>query len=351
MFVLLPWKVNFSQMEIYGIYNEKTYRQNFSKHFEWIDFNIELGKHLFGGSGRKAIAIDPSYISKSRRHTQGIGRFWSGCAQQARHGLEILDIGLIDINRKDCVSLKAVQTPSPKSLAEAGVTLPKWYLVNILLDKERLMRLSKYIVADAYFATFDFAKGLTDEGFHLVSRFRSDAALMYIHEGPSDKKRGRPKKHDGKTDVRSLDMSQFKPVKPLNGQGRFFSAVAYSKSLKRKVRLVVFQPDDGKPILYFSTDVTMAAKDVAEYYQTHFQIEFCYRDGKQFARLCDCQSRSFDALDFAFNASLSAVNLSKVVINEAYPNFSLANFKSLIYKTYISLNDFLPCQAFDQTSQ
>lgn len=95
-------------------------------------------------------------------------------------------------------------------------------------------------------------------------------------------------------------MPQFEPVKSLNGQGRFFTAAAYSKSLKRKVRLVVFQPDNGKPILYFSTDVTMAAKNVAEYYRTHFQIEFCYRDGKQFARLCDCQSRSFDALDFAF---------------------------------------------------
>lgn len=126
-----------------------------------------------------------------------------GQSARSRPGTDskILGIGLIDIGRKDYVSLKAMQTPSPKSLAEAGVTLPKWYLVNILLNKERLMRLSKYIVADAYFATFNFAKGLTDERFHLVNRFRSDAALMYITKAPPTKKRGRPEMYDGKIDV------------------------------------------------------------------------------------------------------------------------------------------------------
>src|SRR5574344_2643878 len=117
LFILLPRKVNFTQMEIYGNYCEKSYRKHFSKPLEWIDLNIELGKHLFEPSDRKAIAIDPSYISKSGKHTQGIGTFWSGCAQQAKHGLEILGIGLIDIDKKECVSLKAIQTPSPKSLA------------------------------------------------------------------------------------------------------------------------------------------------------------------------------------------------------------------------------------------
>lgn len=85
-------------------------------------------------------------------------------------------------------------------------------------------------------------------------------------------------------------MSRFEPVEFLNDQGRSFTAAAYSKSLKRRVQLIVFQLDGGKPILYFSTNETMAAKDVAEYYRTRFPIEFCYRDGKQFAGLCDCQS-------------------------------------------------------------
>ena len=292
MFALLPRKVNFTQLEIYGKYCEKTYRSGFSKSFEWVDFNLELSSRLFKAGDRKAIAIDPSYISKSGKHTHGIGRFWSGCAQQVKHGLEILGIGLIDIDRKDCVSLKAVQTPSPKSLAECGVTLVKWYLTCILNLRDKLIRQSRYVVADAYFSVSEFANGLEEFGFHLVSRFRSDAAMMYLYTGGRTGKKGRPKEYDGKIDFKNLDMD-------------------------------------------FSTDTNMSARNVVEFYRTRFQIEFCYRDSKQFTGLCDCQARDFDKLDFAFNASLTSVNVAKVVINTEYPTFSIANFKSLLYNCYL----------------
>ena len=258
MFALLPRKVNFTQLEIYGKYCEKTYRSGFSKSFEWVDFNLELSSRLVKEGDRKAIAIDPSYISKSGKHTHGIGRFWSGCAQQVKHGLEILGIGLIDIDRKDCVSLKAVQTPSPKSLAECGVTLVKWYLTCILNLRDKLIRQSRYVVADAYFSVSEFANGLEEFGFHLVSRFRSDAAMMYLYTGGRTGKKGRPKEYDG----------------------------------------------------------------------------------KQYTGLCDCLARDFDKLDFAFNASLTSVNVAKVVINMEYPTFSIANFKSLLYNCYLTKRFF-----------
>lgn len=335
LFALLPRKVNYTQLQKFGKYCEKTYRNHFSNPFNWLDFNIELSRMLFKSTDRKAIAIDPSYISKSGKHTHGIGNFWSGCAQTVKRGLEILGIGLIDIDCKECLMLKAVQTPSPKSLAECGCSLTKWYLLNILRYKEKLLSISKYIVADAYFATFGFAKGLVDEGFQLVSRFRADAAMMYLYEGPKTGKRGRPKTYDGKVDIKNPNMKKFRKVNIFKDEGQFYTAIVYSKSLKRNVRLVVFHPNGGKPVLYFSTDVKMKAKDVVEYYRTRFQVEFCYRDGKQFTGLCDCQARNFNALDFSFNASLAAVNVAKLVIKEEYPGFSIANLKSLLYNAYI----------------
>ena len=89
----------------------------------------------------------------------------------------------------------------------------------------------------------------------------------------------------------------------------------------------------------------MSAKDIVEYYRTRFQIESCYRDGKQFAGLCDCQARDFAKLDFAFNASLSAVIVAKAVIKEHYPTFSMANLKSLLYNAYI-MNRFFVMSGF-----
>ena len=257
-----------------------------------------------------------------------------------KHGLEILGIGLIDIDRKDCVSVKAVQTPSPKSLAECGVTLVKWYLTCILNLRDKLIQQSRYVVADAYFSVSEFANGLEENGFHLVSRFCSDAAMMYLYTGGRTGKKGRPKEYDGKIDFKNLDMEKVEKVAIFPEEGDFYTVIAYSKSLRRKVRLVVFQPSKGKPVLYFSTDTSMPAKDVVEYSRTRFQIEFCFRDGKQYTGLCDSQARDSARLDFAFNASLSAVNVAKVVIKQEYPSFSIANIKSLLYNCYVTKRFF-----------
>ena len=335
MFALLPGKINFSQLEIYGKYCAKTYGSRFTELFKWEDFNIGLSGFFLGKAGRKAIIIDQSHISKSGTHTQGIGNFWSGCAQQVKHGLEILGIGLIDIDKKDYLSVKAVQTPSPKSLAECGLTMVKWYLTCVLNLRDKLIPYSRYVVADAYFAVYDFVSGLVEHGFHMVGRLRSDADMMYLYGGGPTGKRGRPRAYDGKIDFENLDMSKVEKVRIFPEEGDFYTTIAYSKSLKRNVRLVIFKPSAGKHILYFSTDVNMSAKNVVEYYRTRFQIEFCFRDGKQYTGLCDCQARDFARLDFAFNASLAAVNVAKVVIRQEYPTFSIANLKSLLYNCYV----------------
>jgi hypothetical protein len=340
MFVISPRKINFSRLEIYGNYCEKTYRQNFSKPFDWVGLNLELSRSLFEDSDRKAIALDPCYISKSGKHTFGNGRFWSGAAQQVKHGLEILGVGLIDIDRKDCVAIKAVQTPSPKSLSECGLTLVKWYLTCILSLRDRLIQQSRYVVADSYFAVREFAGGLASAEFHLVSRFRCDAALMYLYEGERTGRRGRPKTYNGKIAFNHLNMNKVKKVNIFPGEGSFFTVIAYFKSFGRNVRLVIFQPKEGKHILYFSIDTRMSAKNVVEYYRTRFQIEFRFRDGKQFTSLCDCQARDAAKLDFAFNASLSVVNIVKVVIKVQYPSLSIAGLKALFYNYYMAQRFF-----------
>lgn len=96
----------------------------------------------------------------------------------------------------------------------------------------------------------EFANGLEEFGFHLVSRFRSDAAMMYLYTGGHTGKKGRPKEYDGKIDFKNLDMEKVKKVNIFPDEGAFYTTIAYSKSLKRKVRLVVFLPKDGKPILF-----------------------------------------------------------------------------------------------------
>lgn len=150
--MVIPRKINFTQLARYGNRCERCYRQTFSKKFDWVQYNMNLMEKLFGKNDRKAIAIDPSYISKSGKHTPNIGYFWSGVAGAAKIGLEILDIGIIDIDMKDCLMLKAEQTPNTENLQKKNYTLIDWYLHVLEGVKDRLLTISKYVVADAYFA-------------------------------------------------------------------------------------------------------------------------------------------------------------------------------------------------------
>ncbi len=83
-------------------------------------------------------------------------------------------------------------------------------------------------------------------------------------------------------------------------EGEAFELVAWCKSLKQKIRLVIHYLPGGVHRLYFSTDTSVCGNDVYDIYRTRFQIEFCFRDGHQFTGLLDCQARNEKALDFAY---------------------------------------------------
>jgi hypothetical protein len=59
---------------------------------------------------------------------------------------------------------------------------------------------------------------------------------------------------------------------------------------------------------YFSTDLEQYGEKIVRYYRSRFQIEFLYRDAKQFTELTSCQARSENKLDFHFNAALTSIN-------------------------------------------
>ena len=128
--------------------------------------------------------------------------------------------------------------------------------------KDRLLTISKYVVADAYFAKSAFAQGVTDLGFHLVSRLRDDANLMYIYNGKPTGKRGRPKVYGEKIDFDNPDYSRMERIEVESEDGELYTLVAYSKAMKRNIRLVIWRSTKGKHKLYFSTDVDMSGKEV-----------------------------------------------------------------------------------------
>lgn len=70
LLVSLRGRFNFMNLGRYGLFNEVTYRQRFSKAFDFMAFNSKLiTAHC---SKERMIAFDPSYLPKSGKHTFGL---------------------------------------------------------------------------------------------------------------------------------------------------------------------------------------------------------------------------------------------------------------------------------------
>lgn len=130
LYMVLPRKINFTQMGRYSDSSEQRFRQLFEREFDWMQFNLFLMRQRFDESVRKALAIDASYISKSGKKTPYIGKFWSGCASAMKQGLEILGIDIVGIDSRDCMMLRAEQTLDKAYLDKQGdgYNLVDWYL-------------------------------------------------------------------------------------------------------------------------------------------------------------------------------------------------------------------------------
>ena len=329
-------RLNFTQMARCGRSCESRFRQNFRKSFDWLSFNRSFLESTKGH--RIAIAIDPCYISKSGKKTPGLDWFWSGCASAMKRGLEFLGLSVIDADAKDVVFLKAEQTFTEKCRGRKpkctkGMKEPDsltgWYLRILSRNAKQLLSICNVIVADAYFSKESFVTGVISLGFNIISRFRDDVNLKYIYRGPKTGKKGRPQKFAGKVNLAELDMNIFREETSTDGNQtyRLYTADVWAVSLGREVRVVIVDYIDTDKKrqtrkVFFCTDLTKSANDIFDIYRTRFQLEFVYRDGKQFTGLTHCQARNKEALSFAFNASLSSVNVARAYARKEGYNLS-----------------------------
>ena len=147
-----------------------------------------------------------------------------------------------------------------------------------------------------------------------LSRLANCASTPISAISTRDRKRpgpGRPKTYDGK--VHWDDLSRFEKVETDDDDIVLYHQVLNHVQFQCNLRVVlVVDTKHHRRAVLFSTDVALDALTLYRYYKARFQIEFLFRDAKQFTGLTDCQARSQAKLHFHFNASLSAVTLAKL---------------------------------------
>ena len=346
LFMGLRGKYNFINIARYGAYNEKTYRNQMEQTFDWAGFNTELIHS--NCSSELILAYDPSYLSKSGKKTPNVGMFWSGTAQKVKRGIEIGSLAVVDIINGTAFSLEAVQTPvfaKGSNHEESSVDNHLGVILNRVEEAKKLN--IEYIAVDGFFAKKKFVNGITDNShLNVICKFRQDANLRYTYKGPKSTGKGRPKQYVGKVDTNLIDRRRIKYCFSIDDDTCVFSGIVYSISLKRQVRIVYIEhygPDGyaHSHAILFSTDLTLSAEKILQYYKQRFQIEFLFRDAKNFAGMEHCQARSENKIKFHVNASLTTVSLAKALHYLSIPkdqreSFSMLDLKTLYFNQYIT---------------
>jgi DDE superfamily endonuclease len=376
-------KANFTNLSRYGEYSERTYRRQYQKSFDFMPFHAQTIAAAIEPSREQIAAIDCSFIGKSGKQTWGVDNFYHGSISKSQKGLEISVIAVVDVLAHQGYTLSVNQTattnrqPIPdaqptakkkrkskstsKSKAKTEPVMServKGYLEQLKTARAHLPTAVKYLAADSFYSKKSVVDGVVELDLHLVSKLRIDADLRYCYTG-EQKPKGAPRKYDGQVDF--SDLSRLELSGELADGTKVYSQVVWHVSLKRKIRIVYLvdqrNPDKQRVALLFSTDTKIDPIRLYEYYKSRFQIEFIFRDAKQFTGICDCQSRQQKALDFHFNASLAALNIAKL---EQQPtqsdtgkdlqpqSFSMATYKRLALNGHL-LERFISMLGLDPT--
>ena len=352
--MVLCGRVNFTNLSRYSEINERTYRRQYSRSYNFIRSNAQVIEKAISASARQMIAIDCSFVPKSGKATYGIEYFWNGSAGSAEKGLEISVVSIVDVDAKQGYALSVQQTPPARP--ESETTRIDRYLEHLQATYPYLPIAAHYVVNDGFYSKIKWVDGVKALNLDVIGKLRCDADLRYDYTGVQ-KPRGRKRKYDGKVDL--TDVSRMTFVTEIEPKLHLYTVVVWSLSLKRKVRLAYLldsrNPSRTGRILLFSTDINIDAKDILTFYKSRFQIEFIFRDAKQFTGLADCQARDLTKLDFHFNACLLALNLAKFQAWQSHqfshPEtpfiFSMASYKRLalnrhLLERFISLLDLEP---------
>jgi hypothetical protein len=183
--------------------------------------------------------------------------------------------------------------------------------------------LSNILLVDGYFAKYNFVTPIWElTPLTIVCRLRDDANLKYLHNGKQSGK-GRPRIYKGKVDLSNIDKRVFKKEYSEEHM-TVYAAVVHSVSLKRNIKVAYTEIKDSKgkirtTKLFFSTDIKMKGFEIVRYYKARFQIEYLYRDAKQFTGLEHGQSRSPSKMYNHFNITLSPISIGKVLLRHQVP--------------------------------
>jgi hypothetical protein len=189
-----------------------------------------------------------------------------------------------------------------------------------LLLLNGLFRLT-YLVLDGHFGNNNALQMAHQCGLHLISKLRRDTALYFPYAGPYNG-RGPRRKYGDKVDYLNIPDCYLQQV-TVEGdiQTHVYQAQMLHKEFAQPLNVVVIVKTNLKTqaqahVVLFSSDLNLSYDKIIDYYSLRFQIEFNFRDAKQYWGLDDFMNVKETAVANAANLSLFMVNVAHWLLTE-----------------------------------
>lgn len=301
------------------------------------------------------IAGDEVVVSKAGKKTFGLDRFFSGIQQQVIAGLSFFTFSLVNVREEQSYPMQTTQmvkSAEEKAASKAKAEAKKIQKTGepkkrgrpkgsknkdkqaVVLNPE-LLRIQKalqslletvgpaiplkYVALDGHFGNYPSAFMVRKENLHLISKLRSDAALYPAFEG--DHRGPGPKpKYGAKIDVRKMDAEYLKETSiEDNLRTDIYQGQFYNKEFAFALNVVIILKTNldthaQAHVILFSTDLEQAYDKIIKFYSLRFQIEFNFRDAKQYWGLEDFMNVKETAVTNAANLSFFMVNFSYALL-------------------------------------
>jgi putative transposase len=344
----------------------RTIQRFFNSRIVWVKVNwFFIRHHLLDWSDTILIGGDETVVTKAGKKTYGLDRFFSSLYGKPVAGLSFFSLSLISVKQrtsypvmmeqvvKDKTEKPALKKASSKAKKRGRPTGSKnknrrdvdlnAYGLQIQTMLKTLLQLlgidlvPVYCVMDGAFGNNNALQMVRQCSLHLVSKLRYDAALYFPYDGPQ-KKRGANKKYGDKLKYDHIPDKYLKETSIVEGiQTNIYQMQMWHKLFPDRLNIVIIvkinlNTQARAHVVLFSSDLDLAYDNLIEYYRLRFQIEFNFRDAKQFWGLEDFMNVNQTPVYNAANLAMFMVNVSQLLLRHfrpTYPTFSVNDLKAL----------------------
>lgn len=345
----------------------RTIQRFFNRSIMWAKVNwLFIRHHLLEPQETLLIGGDESVVTKAGKKTYGLDRFFSSLYGKPVSGLSFFSLSLISVKQRksypvmteQVVKEKTEEPPQKsnvkkqkgkggrpkgsqnKNRREVELTPSLRQIQTMLKSLLQLLEIELppvYCVLDGAFGNNNALQMVRQCSLHLISKLRYDAALYFPYDGPQ-KKRGARKKYGDKLDYNHIPQRYLKESKIDDGlQTDIYQMQMWHKLFPDRLNIVIIVKTNLKTqarahVVLFSSDLTLAYDKLIDYYRLRFQIEFNFRDAKQFWGLEDFMNVNQTPIYNAANLAMFMVNVSQLLIRQCQPTcptFSVNDLKAL----------------------